>query len=91
LRFHEYGGIVSGNLFDSNGTGLFVTRPPENVVLTGNTFRGSRDYHVKLGIRVIDDVEILGGEFVLSEGKTVGDMLFDKEDDEDLGRVILLP
>ena len=91
LRFHEYGGIVSGNLFDSNGTGLFVTRPPENVVLTGNTFRGSRDYHVKLGIRVIDDVEILGGEFVLPEGKTVGDMLFDKEDDEDLGRVILLP
>jgi len=91
LRFHEDGGIVSGNLFDSNGTGVFVTRPHEKVTLTGNTFRASRDYHVKLGIRVIEDVEILGGEFEVPEGRVVGDMVFDKEDDADLGRVILLP
>jgi hypothetical protein len=33
----------------------------------------------------------MGGEFELSEGKTVGDMVFDREDDADLGRVILIP
>ncbi|MCK5351953.1 hypothetical protein KAJ77_05210, partial [bacterium] len=69
----------------------FVTDNPEKVTLTDNTFRASRDYHVKLGIHVTEDVEILGGKFELPGGKTVGDMVFDREDDEELGRVILLP
>jgi len=91
LRFHEEGGIVSGNLFDSNGTGIFVTDNPENVTLTGNTFRDSRDYHIKLGIHVSEDVEVRGGDFELLEGNTVGDMVFDHDDDSDLGAVILIP
>jgi hypothetical protein len=91
MRFHEDGGIVSGNLFDSNGTGIFVTDIPENVTIKDNTFRASRDYHVKLGIHVTEDVEIMGGEFELSEGRTVGGMVFDKGDDEDLGAVIIIP
>jgi hypothetical protein len=91
MRFHEDGGIVSGNLFDANGTGLFVTDIPKDVTLTDNTFRASRDYHVKLGIHVTEDVEVMGGDFELSEGKTAGDLVFDKEDDSDLGRVIFLP
>jgi nitrous oxidase accessory protein NosD len=91
MRFHEDGGLVSGNLFDSNATGIFVTDKTENVTITGNTFRASRDYHVKLGIHVTEDVQVRGGTFELSEGKIVGDMVFDKEDDSDLGRVILLP
>ncbi len=91
LRFHEDGGIVSGNLFDSNGTGIFVTDIPENVTLTGNTFRANRDYHIKLGIHVTEDVEIMGGEFVVPKGMVVEDLVFDKEDDPDLGKVILLP
>jgi hypothetical protein len=90
MRFHEDGGIVSGNLFDSNATGIFVTDKPENVTITGNTFRASRDYHIKLGIHVTEDVEVLGGDFKIPEGKTVGDMVFDEEDDRDLGKVILL-
>jgi len=91
MRFHEDGGIVSGNLFDSNSTGIFVTDNPENVTLAGNTFRANRDYHVKLGIHVSEDVEVRGGDFELPEGKTVGDMVFDREDEEELGRVIFLP
>lgn len=91
MRFHKYGGIVSGNLFDSNATGIFITDNPENVTLTGNTFRASHDYHVKLGIHVTEDVEILDGVFELQQGRTFGDMVFDHEDDEELGRVILRP
>jgi hypothetical protein len=90
MRFHEDGGIVSGNLFDSNATGIFVTDIPENVTLTDNTFRASGDYHIKLGIHVTEDVKVMGGDFELSEGKTVGDLVFDKEDDPDLGRIILV-
>jgi parallel beta-helix repeat protein len=91
MRFHEDGGLVSGNLFDSNATGIFVTDNPQSVTLTGNTFQNSRDYHIKLGIHVTGDVEVFGGEFEVPEGQTVGDMVFDREDDEELGRVILLP
>jgi len=91
LRFHEDGGIVSGNLFDSNATSIFVTENPKNVTLTGNTFRASRDYHVKLGIHVTDDVRIEGGQLEVPEGKVVEDLVFDKEDDPDLGAVILIP
>jgi len=91
MRFHEDGGIVSSNLFDSNGTGIFVTDNPRYVTLTGNTFRASRDYHLKLGIHVTEDVQVEGGTFEVPEGKTVGDMVFDHDDDNDLGRVNLLP
>ncbi|MDF1525828.1 MAG: right-handed parallel beta-helix repeat-containing protein [bacterium] len=91
MRFHKNGGIVSGNLFDSNATGIFVTDNPENVTLTGNTFKASRDYHIKLGILVTEDVEVRGGLFDLSDGKTLRDMVFDREDDGDLGMVIILP
>jgi len=91
MRFHEEGGIVSDNLFDSNSTGIFVTDLSRNVTLRGNTFSASRDYHIKLGIHVTEDVEIIGGSLELPEGTAVEDLIFDKEDDEELGRVILLP
>ena len=91
MRFHENGGIVSGNLFDSNATGVFVTDNLESVVLTGNTFRDSRDYHIKLGIHVTEDVEIIGGKLEVPEGMAVEDLVFDKGDYEELGRVIVIP
>lgn len=91
MRFHENGGLISGNLFDSNATGIFVTDKPEDVTITGNTFRASSDYHIKLGIHVTEDVEVKGGTLEVPEGMAVGDMVFDKEDDSDLGRVILIP
>jgi hypothetical protein len=91
MRFHENGGLISGNFFDSNATGIFVTGNPESVTLKDNTFRNSRDYHIKLGIHVTEDVEVEGGQLEVPEGKDIGDMVFDQEDDGELGRVIFLP
>jgi hypothetical protein len=82
---------VSGNLFDSNGTGIFVTDIPENVTIKDNTFRASRDYHIKLGIHVTEDVVVREGRFELEEDQTVGDMVFDQDDDSDLGKVVIIP
>ncbi|MDT8394861.1 MAG: right-handed parallel beta-helix repeat-containing protein [bacterium] len=91
LRFHEFGGTVEGNTFEGNNTAIFVTDNPENVALKNNTFSESRDYHVKLGIHVTEDVEVEGGAFDLPKGKVLGDVIFDKEDDGDLGRVVIVP
>ena len=91
LRFHDFGGTVEGNTFENNNTALFVTDNPVDVTLRDNAFRESSDYHVKLGIHVTEDVTIEGGEFDVPAGKVVGDLLFDKDDDGDLGRVVILP
>ncbi len=91
LRFHEFGGTVEGNTFEGNNTAVFVTGNPEGVFLKNNVFRASRDYHVKLGIHVTDDVVVKGGALRVPEGKKVGDLVFDREDDGDLGRVIFFP
>ena len=91
LRFHDFGGTVEGNTFENNNTALFVTDNPVDVTLRDNVFRESSDYHVKLGIHVTEDVTIEAGEFDVPAGKVVGDLLFDKDDDEELGRVLLLP
>ena len=91
LRFHDFGGTVEGNTFVRNDTAIFVTDNPVDVTLMNNVFRKSSNYHVKLGIHVTEDVEVRGGEFQVPAGKTVGELLFDKEDDGDLGKVILIP
>ncbi len=90
IRFHENGGLVSDNLFDSNAVGIFVTDLPQDVTIRNNTFSNSRDYHIKLGIHVTEDVLVQGGEFEVPEGKITEDFIFDKEDDLDLGKVILV-
>ena len=91
LRFHEFGGLVERNLFDANATAIFVTDNPENVRIVDNKFINSWDYNVKLGINVTDDVVIESGVFEVPVGKVVDDLVFDKKDDPDLGRVIVTP
>jgi hypothetical protein len=89
VRFHEFGGTVQGNTFERNNSAVFVTGNPKDVFLKDNTFRDNTDYHVKLGIHVSDDVTVEGGDFVIPEGKTAADLVFDGQDEEELGRVIL--
>ncbi len=89
IRFHEFGGAVRNNTFDSNGTAVFVTSEPEDVTLTGNTFKNSSQYHIKLGERVSSDIVLNGGQFVLPEGREEDDLMFDKEDEDYLGKVVL--
>jgi hypothetical protein len=91
LRFHDFGGTVKDNQFIHNATAIFVTDNPEKVVLKDNTFKGSIDYHIKLGIHVTEDITLEGGIFEIPDGMEAGDLVFDKEDDEDLGKVILKP
>ncbi|TNF45190.1 hypothetical protein EP232_06340, partial [bacterium] len=89
LRFHDFGGTVSNNQFIHNATAIFVTDNPREVTLKDNIFKGSIDYHIKLGIHVTDDVTLEGGVFEVPDGIKIEDLVFDKEDDEDLGKVIL--
>ncbi len=89
LRFHEFGGTVQNNTFDSNGTAIFVTSEPENVHLKNNIITRSRQYHIKLGEEVRSDIILEGGVFQIPDGKSADDMIFDKEDDDYLGKVIL--
>ena len=89
MRFHEFGGTVKNNQFIHNGTAIFVTDNPEKVVLKDNTFKGSIDYHVKLGIHVTDDITLEGGVFEIPDGMEFGELVFDQEDDEELGKVII--
>lgn len=89
LRFHDFGGTVKSNQFIHNGTAIFVTGNPKEVTLSDNTFKGSIDYHVKLGIHVTDDIIVKGGVFEVPDGMETGDLIFDKEDDEELGKVII--
>lgn len=91
IRFHEFGGVVADNTLDANGTGIFVTGNPEKVTITGNRFVNQYDYNVKLGIHVTDDVMVEGGEFGVPAGRTAADMIFDREDDEYLGKVVVVP
>ena len=91
LRFHEFGGLVTKNRFHGNDTAIFVTDNPENVTIRDNSFSRNQEYNIKLGIHVTEDVEVQGGDFGIPTGRTVGDMVFDKEDDGDLGKIILIP
>ena len=91
LRFHDATGIVKENTFEENGSAIFITDKPRDVILRDNIFLSSSDYHIKLGIGVTGDVTIQGGEFTVPERKTEGDMIFDGEDDPDLGKVLLIP
>ena len=79
------------NTFENNGSAIFVTDNPGDVALRDNTFRNSSDYHVKLGIQITENIKIEGGVFEIPADRTVGEMVFDHDDDSDLGRVIFLP
>ena len=89
LRFHEFGGVVENNSFDSNETAVFVTKNPQGVILRNNIFRNSADYHVKLGEHVSDDIRISGGIFEVPKGKRPEDLIFDRKNEDYLGKVIL--
>ena len=89
LRFHEFGGVVENNTFDSNGTAVFITKNPQGVILRNNTFRNSTDYHIKLGEHVSDDIRISGGVLEIPKGKQPGDLIFDRKDEDYLGKVTL--
>jgi hypothetical protein len=91
LRFHDFGGTVKGNAFENNNTAVFVTDNPVDVTLRDNVFKNSSNYHVKLGIHVTEDVIVEGGKFQVPAGKVIEDLVFDKEDDGDLGAVIIIP
>ena len=89
MRFHDFGGTVRSNQFIHNGTAVFVTDNPKDVKLEGNTFKGSVDYHIKLGIHVTEDITLEGGIFEIPDGMEIGELVFDKEDAEELGKVII--
>lgn len=88
LRFHEFGGSVRDNRFEHNLSAIFVTDNPKDVTLRDNIFQDSVDYHIKLGIHTTDDVTVEGGTWEVPTGKETGDLIFDQEDDPELGRVI---
>jgi hypothetical protein len=91
LRFHDFGGLITKNRFHGNDTAIFVTDNPKNVTIRDNSFSHSEEYNIKLGIHVTEDVTVEGGVLEVPGDKDIGDLIFDKKDDGDLGRVIILP
>ena len=57
--------------------------------LRDNLFSGTLDYHVKLAEDVTRDLLLEGGALEVPAGKSLGDLLFDGNDEPGLGRVIL--
>jgi nitrous oxidase accessory protein NosD len=91
IRFHFGLPRIAGNVFRGNGTGVFVTDDPGTFTLAGNRFEGNRDYALKLGEPVDEDVPAPGNWWGPAGEAGVPAAVFDRADAEHLGRVLVDP
>jgi hypothetical protein len=91
VRYWESDPLVEGNRFDGNGTAIFCREGSRGTVLRGNNFAGSADYHVKLGELQAGDVEAAGNWWGTDREARIEELLFDREDESYLGRVLFRP
>jgi hypothetical protein len=87
VRFWESSPRVSGCLFDGNGTAVFVRERSPGVVIAGNNFVASADYHVKLGEAQPDDVDARGNWWGTTRPEEIERLIYDRLDADYLGRV----
>ena len=91
VRYFDSDPAVEATEFEGNATGVFVREGSARSVITGNNFRSSTDYHVKLGESQAADVEARGNWWGTDRREEVELLVFDREDAGYLGRVRFAP
>lgn len=87
VRYWESGPRLEANVFEGNATAVFVREGSARSVLVGNNFVSSVDYHVKLGEAQAAGVEAGGNWWGTARVEEIERLIFDREDDNYLGRV----
>jgi len=91
VRYWESDPTVAANEFDGNATAIFVREGSARSVITGNNFRSSTDYHIKLGESQTADVDARGNWWGTVRREEIERLIFDREDAGYLGRVRYAP
>jgi hypothetical protein len=87
VRFWESSPEIAGNDFSGNTTAVFAREGSPRVVLRGNDFAASADYHVKLGEGQEADLDARGNWWGTASAPEIERLLYDREDAPYLGRV----
>ncbi len=89
FRFWQASPVIVDNRFVDVTTAIFAREQVKAPVITGNTFRGTKDYYIKLGELQEDDITLTGSDFGTTDKKEISAKIFDKEDEDYIGRVII--
>jgi parallel beta-helix repeat protein len=89
LRFWMGSPEITDNSFKDVGTAIFLREKVKGPVIRGNNFIGVKDYFIKLGEMQDADINIYDNNFGKADKKDLSNKLYDKEDDEYLGRIII--
>lgn len=87
VRYWESDPSLLANEFEGNATGVFIREGSARSVLTGNNFRSSTDYHVKLGESQAADVEARDNWWGTDRREEIELLIYDRQDAGYLGRV----
>ncbi|HEY6000230.1 MAG TPA: right-handed parallel beta-helix repeat-containing protein [bacterium] len=87
VRFWASSPEITANDFADNGTAVFVRECSPRVVLRGNNFRASADYHVKLGEAQPEDVDARGNWWGTADPTEIERLIYDRLDADYIGRV----
>lgn len=82
--------VIEENTFDSNLTGIFFREGIGNISLKHNNF-SNEEYDLKMGENQTADVDASGNWWQAEAKGNLNDKIYDLNDSEDLGRVILTP
>jgi hypothetical protein len=91
VRYWESDPTVAANEFEGNATAVFVREGSARSVITGNNFRSSTDYHIKLGESQPADVDARDNWWGSARLEDIERLIFDREDAGYLGRVRYAP
>lgn len=89
FRFWQGAPEIRNNTFKDVATAIFIREKVTGAVIQGNSFINIRDYYFKMGESQTDDVTVTGNSFGDADKEVVDGKIFDKEDDEYLGRVVI--
>ncbi|GEM_PF-2496310 len=82
--------VFRDNVFTANLTGIFFREAVNRPVIKGNLF-DDREYDIKLGELQTTDVDATGNRWAAAEAATIPERIFDGEDSEGVGRVLVEP
>lgn len=89
LRFWQASPDITKNKFKNVDTAIFIREKSNDPLIAENIFEGIKDYFIKLGELQQKDITISSSDFGNVKQDYIKERIYDKKDDEYLGKVIL--
>jgi hypothetical protein len=89
LRFWQANPKITKNKFKDVNTAIFIREKAKDPLIAENTFKGVKDYFIKLGELQQKDITVLDNDFGTVSTNEIDEKIFDKKHDEYLGKVLI--